>query len=49
MTTVVLQVPWCEVDDAASERCITLFGSEVFPRVKAIVGDRQGTTGLTGV
>ena len=32
---LVLQPPWCEVDDAANERCITLLGSEVIPRVKA--------------
>jgi alkanesulfonate monooxygenase SsuD/methylene tetrahydromethanopterin reductase-like flavin-dependent oxidoreductase (luciferase family) len=35
---IVLQPPWCEVDDAANERCITLLGSEVFPRVKEMVG-----------
>jgi alkanesulfonate monooxygenase SsuD/methylene tetrahydromethanopterin reductase-like flavin-dependent oxidoreductase (luciferase family) len=35
---VVVQPPWCEVDDAANERCITLLGSEVFPRVRAAGG-----------
>jgi hypothetical protein len=29
---------WREVDDATNERCITLLGSEVIPRVKTVVG-----------
>lgn len=39
---LVLQPPWCEVDDAAKERCITLLGSEVIPRAKAMAGTRAG-------
>lgn len=35
---LVLQPPWCEVDDAANERCIALLGTEVIPRVKATAG-----------
>ncbi|MFF0227146.1 LLM class flavin-dependent oxidoreductase [Streptomyces sp. NPDC004629] len=37
---LVLQVPWCEVDDAANERAIELLGTEVFPRVRELCGAR---------
>lgn len=35
---LVLQPPWNEVPDEEKERCIEMIGSEVIPRVKAMVG-----------
>lgn len=33
----VFQIPWCEVDDAANERCIELMGTEAFPLVRRLL------------
>ena len=41
---IVLQPPWCRVKDSYNERCIELLGSEVFPRVRAMVNAGDGAS-----